>query len=179
MIIYRIIRKSNWKGYTGQTVRPLEERVKAHYRDRRNTPIGNALKKDGLDGFFWYVVCYCSSKEEMDEKEKYYIKYFGDKKPDGYNLTEGGEGNLGWVPAEKTLEKMKKPKSIQHRANMSKGQIEFHMKNPGFQAGKNNPMYGRGRPDMMGENNPAKRPEVRVKISKERKSRGRRLVLWA
>lgn len=42
-----------------------------------------------------------------------------------------------------------------------------------FNSGENNPMYGRDRPDVKGEKNPAKREQVRKKISEFAKSRDR------
>lgn len=41
----------------------------------------------------------------MDEKEKFYIKEYNTKAPNGYNLTDGGEGSLGYHPSKETNQK--------------------------------------------------------------------------
>ena len=41
------------------------------------------------------------SKEELDEMEFHYIKQYNTLKPNGYNLTLGGnKGTYGWKPTE-------------------------------------------------------------------------------
>jgi len=145
MVIYRAVNKINWMGYIGQTILSLEERMDYHYYEKRNLYFHNALRYYGFDNFFWYIICYCSSKQEMDEKEKYYIKYFESKFPNGYNLTDGGEGNFGWHPTEEAKQKNR----------------EAHLGKPSGKKGKKQPA-------TSGENNPAKRPDVRAKISAKR-----------
>jgi len=178
-IIYKVVCISNWKGYVGQTIYPLERRIYLHLKEKHRGIFPRALRKYGLENFFWYIICECFSRKEMNEKEKYYINYFETKCPGGYNLTDGGNGVSGWIPSEEwrknrsILMKSEKnptrqpgvakkvgdsirgiPKSKEHRRKLSEAS-----------SGKNNYWYGKKRPDMSGENSPTKRPEVRKKIS--------------
>ena len=106
----------NWNMYVGQTI-DLDEREKQHIRDHKQV-IDGAIDKYGEENFDRYIIDVGYSKEELDEREKYWIAYYdtfeGSKH---YNCTEGGEG-VG-----------------------------------------------------SGENNPAKRPEVRAKMSETRKGK--------
>lgn len=53
-----------------------------------------AFKKYGKENFNTEILEWCFSKEEMDEKEKYYIiQYDAVKNPNFYNISEGGEGH--------------------------------------------------------------------------------------
>lgn len=52
-----------------------------------------AIKKYGRENFRREILCFCSTQEEMDEKEMYYIKkYNAVKNPNFYNISEGGKG---------------------------------------------------------------------------------------
>jgi len=157
MIIYRIVRKSDGKGYTGQTTWSLEDRIKGHLRERTNCIINNALRKDGLAEFHWYRVCRCYSREELNEKEKYYIKHFGDKNPTGFNLTDGGEGSHGWHPSEETRRKIS-----ENHADIS-GE-KNPTKRPEVRKKISKAKKGKKRPDMAGENALMKRPGVKEKM---------------
>ena len=87
----------NNKLYIGQTTN-LKVRLqnyisgiytKTHY-------IARALNKylRQKDSYF-YIMCMCDTKEELNEKEKFYIsKYDTANKNKGYNLTEGGDNPL-------------------------------------------------------------------------------------
>lgn len=55
-----------------------------------------AIVKYGKDNFKVDLLCECSSKIELDEKEKYYIKKLNTtNRKIGYNIATGGEGNNG------------------------------------------------------------------------------------
>lgn len=137
LIIYKAKSKVNGKSYIGQTCRDLNKRINSHiYGKGNNNYFHNSLKKYGRDNFFVETVAYCCNKEHADFLEKFYIKLFNSKFPNGYNLTDGGEGNLGWVPSEKTKEKM----SI---ANSGINAPMFGRK------GKDHPMHGK-----YGDKNP-------------------------
>ena len=72
--------------------------IKTHY-------IARALEKylRSKDSYF-YIMCICSTREELNEKEKFYInKYDTTNKNKGYNLTEGGNSP---IISEDTLRKM-------------------------------------------------------------------------
>ena len=107
--IYSITNMQNGKRYIGQSVNiikrwkehkwALESNV--HY----NSYLQNAWNKYGSGMFRFEIMCECN-KEQLDDKEIYYIKQYHSNESDyGYNLTSGGEGALD-VPKE-VVEKRK------------------------------------------------------------------------
>ena len=95
MIIYKIINKLNGKIYVGQTRRPLKERIAEHMRQsRRKSYIDRAIKKHGIENFEISIIEECSSIEEMNEREIFWIKELNCKVPNGYNITDGGLGRI-------------------------------------------------------------------------------------
>lgn len=52
-----------------------------------NSIFYKAIRKYGQNNFNWEIICFCNSEKELNEKEKYYIKKFGD-----YNIASGGTG---------------------------------------------------------------------------------------
>ena len=95
MIIYKVTNKINGKIYIGQTTRPLNQRMSEHLANGRTSYFDRALRKYGIQSFDVDVIDNAETKEELNEKEKYYIEFFNCKVPNGYNLTDGGEGQLG------------------------------------------------------------------------------------
>lgn len=56
--------------------------------------LNRAYKKYGENHFKREVIEFCSI-DELNDKEKLYIKQYNTKFPHGYNLTDGGDGNKG------------------------------------------------------------------------------------
>lgn len=84
----------NNKLYIGQTTN-LKVRLKNYISGiyTETHYIARALNKyfRKKDSYF-YIMCVCDTKEELNEKEKYYIsKYDTTDRDKGYNLTEGGD----------------------------------------------------------------------------------------
>ena len=104
-IIYKATNKINGKSYIGQTSRTLEKRKKGHLKGSQlqNTKsyFHKAIKKYGIDNFVWEILL--ETFEDLDTKEKYYIRTFGTF-GNGYNLTTGGEG--GYIRSDESKEKM-------------------------------------------------------------------------
>lgn len=98
MLIYKIVNDINNKIYIGQTTSSLKERIsnyKKEYKyDKRHRPILDAMKKYGMEHFSFEIVeDNIQIKEELDIKEKYYIKYYHSLcKENGYNIELGGNG---------------------------------------------------------------------------------------
>lgn len=175
MIIYKSTNKINGKEYIGQTVNSLEKRISSHKASKKETYFSHALKKYGNENFEWEVLKECNSKEELDKMEIFYIKELNTFKPNGYNLTLGGDaGTLGWKP---TIENKKNISDGNKKYwNEKKKDKEFMLKWSEITRErmlKNNPMKGKERLDMKGDLNFAKRPEVRNKISRAAKNRDR------
>jgi group I intron endonuclease len=91
MIIYKIVNNINGKIYVGQTIQKLVRRIGYHFWQNK-TPIQKAMNKYGIQSFTVSVIDSAYSKEILDEKERYWIKQLNCKSPNGYNLTDGGEG---------------------------------------------------------------------------------------
>ena len=120
MIIYKATNRINGLSYIGQTIQPLEYRIKKHFNGKK-TYFSNALNKNGEESFDWIVLEECKSKDELDEREKYYIAKFDTMRPNGYNLTLGGDGGtLGYRHTKESIKKMSKPKSKEHKEKLSK-----------------------------------------------------------
>ena len=97
MLIYKVTNKINGKVYVGQTIHSLEHRRSGHERDARckkktTVKFHNALLKYGYDNFDWEVLKECTTQEELDYYEDYYIKEFNStNREKGYNLKSGGK----------------------------------------------------------------------------------------
>lgn len=95
--IYRIQNKINNKVYIGQSV-CIEERWEQHRTkcfnpncSQYNGYFYRSIRKYGLENFSFFVLEECS-KEELNEKEIYWISYYDSSNPNkGYNLTLGGD----------------------------------------------------------------------------------------
>ena len=86
----------NNKKYIGQTINSLEYRRQQHFREsrnpnRRNYYFHNAINKYGEDNFIFEEIDSACTQKELDEKERYWIKYYNSNNKDyGYNLDSGG-----------------------------------------------------------------------------------------
>jgi group I intron endonuclease len=108
MIVYLITNKKNNKQYVGQTVQKLKQRWDKHNVGSGCPVMSRALHKYGRENFVIEQLHACESKEEMDFVETFYIALLGTKTPSGYNLTDGGEGALGFKMPESAKEKLRK-----------------------------------------------------------------------
>lgn len=88
--IYKFTNKINNKSYIGQSV-CIEKRYQQHIRSisKSKLPFHMALAKYGIDNFDFEVLVECS-KDELNDKEKYYIQQYNSLVPNGYNLQQGG-----------------------------------------------------------------------------------------
>lgn len=105
MIIYKITNLLNGKVYVGQTTKELRVRLYNHRNNKRSL-ISKALNKYGEDNFKIEIIDTATSKEDLDEKEMYWIQFYNCIAPKGYNLTLGGEGTVGYHLSEETKEKI-------------------------------------------------------------------------
>jgi len=95
-IIYLATNTINNKVYIGQTIYSLKKRSLEHKSDSSNAKrikyhFQNAIIKYGFDKFTFEEIDTCISQEDMDEKERYWIKYYNSTDRDfGYNISHGG-----------------------------------------------------------------------------------------
>lgn len=98
MIVYKTTNLINGKIYIGQ--------------DSKNNPryfgsgltIKKAVKKYGVKNFVKEILEYCDTKEQLSERETYWIEYFDStNKKIGYNISKGGEfSRLGTICSGET-----------------------------------------------------------------------------
>ena len=107
MCIYLRTNKINGKQYVGQTTN-LKQRENAwlYRKTYAGEAINNAREKYGTDNFTFQILRECKTINELNEWEKYYINQLNTTSPNGYNLTDGGEGRLHSKISEETRYKM-------------------------------------------------------------------------
>ena len=93
--IYKYTNKINGHIYIGQAV-DIKARIRGHRFSARhledkdsNMPIHKALRKYGEENFDIEILEECP-KEKLNEREKYWIKYY-DSYTNGYNANLGGD----------------------------------------------------------------------------------------
>jgi group I intron endonuclease len=110
--IYVITNKINNKKYVGQTINPNSRFNQHIISSKKDTNIFlyNAINKYGNENFSFDLVEIDIPIEDVNEREKDWISKLKTKKPYGYNLTDGGEGTLGYKHTNETKEKLSKMK---------------------------------------------------------------------
>lgn len=90
VVIYKITNRLNGKPYVGQTKQSIEKRFLQH--SKANSPLGQAMRRCGLENFTIEVIEECETPEQARERERLWIKVLKSKIPNGYNRSSGGEG---------------------------------------------------------------------------------------
>lgn len=95
MIVYKITNKLNGNCYIGQTVKKMNIRWNEHAHQARlfhkKSYIYSAMRKYGIENFYIEEIVSCSTKEELNSAEQYFIGFYNCLSPNGYNLTTGGD----------------------------------------------------------------------------------------
>lgn len=104
-IVYKHTNTINQKSYIGITSRKPEDRWGNNGRNYRPCKgkyscFYNAIQKYGWENFSHEILENDLAYEKACEKEKYYISFYNTKAPNGYNLTNGGEGTCGYKSGE-------------------------------------------------------------------------------
>lgn len=89
-IVYLYTNTVNGKKYVGITMLTLRHRTGQH--PTADTYLGRSIRKYGRDAFNVEVIDNAGTKEELYEKEKYWIKELNTLAPNGYNMNHGGDG---------------------------------------------------------------------------------------
>jgi group I intron endonuclease len=97
MIIYKTVNVLNGKFYVGQDSKNNPEYLGS------GTVLKRAIEKHGRNNFIKETLEVCSTQEELNEREKYWIKETKAQEL-GYNIAEGGQG--GNTYSEETKQKV-------------------------------------------------------------------------
>lgn len=146
--IYKITNLVNGKIYIGQSQdiyrRWQEHKKNFKYKKYSSIILYKAFKKYGIDNFRFEIIEICE-KEQLEEREKFNIKYFnsfiGFKNSNGYNMTLGGEGQIGVEWTEDRKRRLSQ--SLKGRPSWNKGlrYENFKLKRKFTKEG--NPFYGK------------------------------------
>ena len=152
--IYKITNIKTGKVYIGKTTRSLNDRLHGHINsaDRGdNFKLSRAIRKYGKENFIIEPIDFAETRDELNEKEVYYINEYKSLET-RYNMTIGGEGGNTYI--NKSDEEMKviseKISTALRKNNGNHGQF----------VGPKNGMYGKHQT-----------PEAKEKISKASKGR--------
>lgn len=109
--IYMFKNNTNGKAYVGQA-EDVEARYKQHIKDSKNKDyvFYKALRKYGIDNFTFSIIEEDIPIENINEREIFWISEINSKIPNGYNMTNGGEGTHGYNHTEESKQKMREIK---------------------------------------------------------------------
>lgn len=98
MLLYKISFPTHLttKCYIGITAKSLKQRFKSHCGNASKSLISKAIRKYGRENAAMIIIAEYDNWESLCFAEKEAIKKYNTKVPHGYNLTDGGEGLLGY-----------------------------------------------------------------------------------
>lgn len=114
-LIYLVTNLVNGKQYVGMTIRSLEERRREHeYHAKNNVSnsiLHRAMCKYGFENFNWQTIVY-TDEDNLNVLEMSYVDFYNTKAPNGYNLTDGGEGTNGYTFTDEQRKNLSKARRI-------------------------------------------------------------------
>lgn len=90
--IYLYINVVTGMGYVGKTTQKQSDRARQHKSKNGCVYFHRAIKNYGWDNFLEIELEDCFTEKQLNERERFYILFLNTLAPNGYNLTEGGEG---------------------------------------------------------------------------------------
>ena len=170
--IYRLTNTINGKKYIGKTVN-FKSRMRDHKNSKDAFYVHRAIRKYGWNTFKKEIIIDDIPEEDLSNMEVCYIAVENTKKPNGYNLTDGGEGTSGHKHTEEwkkkqsermagfkhTEESRKKMSEIRKLALSNRhqfGTIHFHKKNKKWRVRSTRPKA-----------NPKKSKNIGIYLTKE------------
>lgn len=113
--IYKISNKINGKIYIGKT-NNISKRFTNHISRSKTLkttqPIHFAIAKHGKNNFSFEIIETCKSEEESTDREMFWIRELKSKeKQFGYNITDGGEGTIGFSHTDQAKKKISEANS--------------------------------------------------------------------
>jgi group I intron endonuclease len=115
--IYIIHNDLNDKKYIGKAKYGAAHRWREHigYDLQNNQYIHRAMRKYGVEHFYYEVLETNLEDNILNEREKYWIKTYNSHVPTGYNMTFGGDGGPGRKPLteqEKHINKIAREQGV-------------------------------------------------------------------
>lgn len=93
MFVYKITNNINGKEYVGITNKP--DRRFANHKCSSQQVIGKAIQKYGVENFSFNILFKNITQEEAIKKEQECIIQYNTLTPNGYNVSSGGDYNIG------------------------------------------------------------------------------------
>ena len=96
-VIYEIYCEKTNIYYIGQTIKPITERISKHFSDAkrgRKQPMYEDMRKYERQTFSYKILEEVEKQEDLDDREKYYIKKYLDEGKALYNREYGGRKNI-------------------------------------------------------------------------------------
>lgn len=132
--IYKISNSINTKVYIGQTTKTVEARFRSHLKASTRTKNGQhlylAMNKYGKDNFWVEQIDTADSREELNNKEKYWISYYNSIN-NGYNMMDGGNDENP-MNSEKVKKKHAQKLSSQEIRDKISKSLSDYRKREGF-----------------------------------------------
>jgi group I intron endonuclease len=109
MIVYKITNQINSMVYIGVTRKTVAQRWSAHInvmRGKNQRLLYVAMREHGHENFSIEQIAVAQSLEELGSLEAQYIKELNCYIPNGYNMTSGGFGSMGYSMTEEVRQKI-------------------------------------------------------------------------
>jgi group I intron endonuclease len=123
--IYRLTNTDNGKKYIGKTIE-FKNRMNSHKNSKDECYIHRAIRKYGWNTFKVEKIIDNVPEEDLNNLEISYIAVETTKRPNGYNLTDGGEGVSGYSHTEESRKKMSEIQKLVMSNRHQFGTIHFH-----------------------------------------------------
>ena len=151
--IYRIYHIETTRSYAGQTIQPIERYINSKLSHYSGCPkLFHAIQKHGRHTFTWEILESDVPYELLDKLECLHIRYWQCVE-NGYNIDYGGQVNR--IISDETRKRL----SASRRGKRN----HFFGKSHSNDTKQKISEAKKGR--LLGDKNPAKRPEVRKNIS--------------
>ncbi len=154
--LYAITNQVNGKQYIGISSK-VARRWLEHKSGMGSKLVYQAKKKYGIEALKFDILCE-GCEEDIKSLEVALIEKYGTLAPGGYNLTEGGEGTVGWRHSESTRTKMSEDRRGEGNAMYGKKHSEKTRKKIASKAkGRKNPILVELNKKQRGSANPRAR----------------------
>lgn len=130
-IVYRHTNSINGKVYIGQTKGTIESRAKRDGRGYKTGIFKNAINKYGWDAFIHEIIKENLTKQKANELETQLILEYK-QKGISYNITDGGEGSVGFKHSEEAKLKMSRDRKGRPFPEHLKQEVSKRFKNKKF-----------------------------------------------